>query len=159
MTLFRRTGFENAAQLVVPAGHVSVSPVRLEDSTGECNVLVMPADCGHDASVVPGAVPPGSAQAPLLELPLPGGELLMGVPMLCVSTPEEARLSLLAMVLLMMVTLSESWSEMPAPSQPATLLTMMLLVISTLFHNFGCVGKVETSVPLTCCRRMPPPLP
>jgi len=63
------------------------------------------------------------------------------------------------MVLLMMDTFVESCSDIPAPSQPATLLTIMLLVMETLFQSAGCVGKVETSVPLTCCIRMPPPLP
>src|SRR5215469_14561692 len=102
--------------------------------------------------------------------------------MLCVSTPEEARESLLAMVLLVMDTFSESSSDMPAPSQPATLLTMMLLVTDAEFHEVYAglprrqvpntpgvsapapetthpFGNVETSVPLTCCMRMPPPLP
>ncbi len=54
--------------------------------------------------------------------------------MLCVSTPEEARLSLLEMVLLMMDTFNESCSDIPAPSQPATLFTMMLLVMATVFQ-------------------------
>src|SRR5579863_3449413 len=127
-----------------------VNPVRLVDSTEEFCMLVTPADCGHDAVV--GPVGPGCTQ-------FPAGALAVGVPMLCVSTPEEARVSLLAMVLLRITTFSESWSEIPAPSQPAKLLTIMLLVMETLFHRFGVEGKVETSVPLTCCRRMPPPLP
>ena len=35
----------------------------------------------------------------------------------------------------------------------------MLLVMETLFQAVGVDGNTETSVPLTCCRRMPPPLP
>ena len=61
--------------------------------------------------------------------------------MLCVSTPEEARVSLLAMVLLMMDTFNESCSDIPAPSQPARLLTMMLLVMETLFQVVGVAGE------------------
>ena len=68
---------------------------------------------------------------------LPAGALATGVPILCVSTPEDARLSLLAMVLLTMETLSESCNETPAPSHPAMLLTMMLLVSETLFQSVG----------------------
>src|SRR5215469_2513992 len=79
--------------------------------------------------------------------------------MLKVSTPDDARLSLWAMVLLRMDTFNASCNEMPAPSQPAILLTMMLLVILTLFQRVGWCGKVETSVPLTWLSRMPPPLP
>src|SRR5213080_1642047 len=46
------------------------------------------------------------------------------------------------MVLLMMFTLGESASEIPAPSQPPTLSTMMLLVTVTRFHCPGSVGKL-----------------
>ena len=68
-----------------------------------------------------------------------------------------------------MFTASASWSEIPAPSQPATLLAMMLLVTLTVFqgqfarveleHRRDPFGKLSTSVPLTCCNRRPPPLP
>ena len=88
-------------------------------------MLLTPDGCGHDAV---SAVGPACTQ-------LPAGALATGVPMLCVSTPEVARVSLLEMVLLMMDTFSESCSEIPAPSQPATLLTMMLLVSETLFQS------------------------
>ncbi len=89
----------------------------------------------------------------------PAGALAEGVPMLLVSTPEEARLSLCMMVLLMMFTFNASCNDIPAPSQPAMLLTMMLLVMVTSCQRFGRVLKVDTSVPLTDWRRMPPPLP
>ena len=143
---------ENAVHGYVefPNGQVIFNPAKDPVSSGVFCVLVTPADCGHDAEV--GPVGPGCTQ-------FPAGALASGVPMLCVSTPDEASESLLAIVLLMMVTFKESSSEIPAPSQPATLLTIMLLVTETLFQSDGLVGKVETSVPLTCCRRMPPPLP
>src|SRR5467141_5262395 len=62
-------------------------------------------------------------------------------------------------VLLRMFTANASSSEIPAPSHPATLLAMMLLVTSIEYHLEGCEGKVVTSVPLTPWKRMPPPLP
>src|SRR5580765_8010653 len=144
--LFASRGFEKSWQLGCPFGQFSVNPLRDVSSNGEFCVLVTPADCGHDV------VWPACTQ-------FPAGELDAGVPMLCVSTPEDASASLLAMVLLTICTFNESCNEMPAPSQPATLFTIMLLVIETLFQRCGWRGKVETSVPLTCCRRMPPPLP
>src|SRR4029077_8990279 len=52
-----------------------------------------------------------------------------------------------------------SCNDTPAPSQPATLLAMMLLVTLTEFHCAGVVGNKPTSVPFTDWRRMPPPLP
>src|SRR2546430_17688917 len=73
--------------------------------------------------------------------------------------PEEAVVSLDAIVLLMMFTFNESWSEIPAPSQPATLLLMMLLVTLTAYQLAGIVGKVSTSVPLAPLKARPPPLP
>src|SRR5256885_25373 len=73
--------------------------------------------------------------------------------------PDEAVVSLDAIVLLMMFTFNESRSEIPAPSQPATLLLMMLLVTLTAYQLAGIVGKVSTSVPLTPTNARPPPLP
>ena len=61
----------------------------------------------------------------------PAGALARGVPILLVRTPEVARLSLCMMVLLMIFTFNASCNDIPAPSQPATLLTMMLLVMVT----------------------------
>src|SRR4029077_2344977 len=65
--------------------------------------------------------------------------------------------------------------DTPPPSQPATLLVMMLLVTLTVFQRqpFRLAllhrpllfelplpfGKLSTSVPLMCCNRRPPPLP
>ena len=75
------------------------------------------------------------------------------------SVPDEAVESLEAIVLLMMFTFNASWMAMPAPSHPATLLTMMLLVRSTEYQFSGLFGKRETSVPLMAWRRIPPPEP
>src|SRR5712664_2429636 len=88
-----------------------------------------------------------------------GGVLAFGAPTVLNSTPAEAVVSFDAMVLLMMLTFSASWRETPPPSQPATLSAMMLFVTVTLFHRPGRKGRRATSVPLTSCNRMPPPLP
>src|SRR6266481_387086 len=77
-----------------------------------------------------------------------GGVLAFGAPTVLNSTPAEAVVSFDAMVLLMMLTFSASWRETPPPSQPVT-----------LFHRPGRKGRRATSVPLTSCNRMPPPLP
>src|ERR1700741_5687836 len=119
--LFASKGFENPVQLGCPTGQVMVKPVSDVVISVEFCMLVTPADCGHDV------VPPASTQ-------LPACALALGVPMLCVSTPEEARESLLAIVLLTMDTFNASCSEIPPPSQPATLLTIMLLVMETPFQ-------------------------
>src|SRR5271165_4579967 len=146
MSLYR-AGFEKPVQFAWPGGQVIVSGGAMAAfKSEEFPVLVTPADCGHDA------VPAAFTQ-------FPGGALACGVPTLCVSTPEEARASLCAMVLLTMFTFNASCNEIPAPSQPATLLTMMLLVMVTSCQYCGSDAKVPTSVPLTCWRRMPPPLP
>src|ERR1700719_5123371 len=138
-------------QLVMPGGQVIVvSPVNVVVSSVEFCVLVRPEDCGHDAVFAP--VVPVIVQ-------FPAGALAMGAPRLVVSTPEEARESLWVMVLLMIFTFNASCNEIPAPSQPARLFAMMLLVIVTSCQCCGWVANVATSVPLTCCRRMPPPLP
>src|SRR5580704_16502931 len=73
--------------------------------------------------------------------------------------PAEAVVEFDTIVLLMMLTFSASTIEMPAPSQPATLSAMMLLVTVGEYHREGVVGKASTSPPLTFCRRRPPPLP
>src|SRR5579871_1224966 len=127
ITLLFSIGFEKPVQLVLPLrgspnGQVILKPVKVVVSSVVFWTLVTPADCGHDA------VP-----APLVQLP--AGALALGVPILCVRTPEEASASLLAMVLFWMVTFSESCSEIPAPSQPARLFTMMLFVMVALFQN------------------------
>src|SRR5258708_243591 len=142
-------GFEMLGQLGGHKGQVMGTP-KVVVSRAEFGALAPPADCGHDAVLVP--VGPFMVQ-------FPAAALAMGVPMLLVSTPEVPRLSLCMMVLLTRFTFNASCNDIPAPSQPATLLTMMLLEMVTSCQRFGRVLKVATSVPLTDWRRMPPPDP
>src|SRR5882724_780447 len=88
-----------------------------------------------------------------------GGTLALGAPSVLKSTPAEPVVSLEITVLLMKFTFSASCIETPPPSQPATLFAMMLLVTVTSYHLAGNTGNALTSLPLTNCRRMPPPLP
>src|SRR6516164_2769327 len=152
MMLLRRTGFEKFRQPcpVCAGGQRGGGVVKVLVSSVEFRVLLTPAGCGHDAVFAP--VGPVRVQ-------FPAGALAVGVPILLVSTPEVASESLWAMVLLMMLTFSESCNEMPAPSQPAMLFTMMLFSIVTSFQNWDWRANVATSVPLTWLSRMPPPLP
>src|SRR5580700_5523158 len=83
--------------------------------------------------------------------------LASGAPSVLKSTPAEAVLALDAIVLLMMSTARESCSEIPAPSHPATLLEMMLLVTVTVFQFSGAFGNAMISEPLTAWNAMPPP--
>src|SRR5580692_1303858 len=85
--------------------------------------------------------------------------LARGAPRVLNRIPAEPVESLKAIVLLMTFTFGESVSEIPAPSQPATLSTMMLLVTSAEFHWPGSVGKATISEPLTALNEMPPPVP
>src|SRR5690242_19741758 len=94
----------------------------------------------------------------------PGGAVeASGAPSVLNSTPAEAVVSFATTVLLTNFTVNESCSDTPAPSQPATLLPMMLFVTSTLFHPGlrrgianGRFGNATTSWPFTPCRRSPP---
>ena len=65
------------------------------------------------------------------------GALASGAPSVLKSTPEDAVLSLDITVLLTKFTANASCSETPAPSQPATLLAMMLLVTLIEYHRDG----------------------
>src|SRR5437016_2311279 len=85
--------------------------------------------------------------------------LAVGAPRVLNRTPEEAVVALEATVLLMMSVFNASSSEIPAPSQPATLLTMTLFCRVTWYHCDGVFGKAITSEPLTCSRAIPPPPP
>src|SRR2546430_203938 len=117
-------------------------------------MATMPAACGVDVVTAFGQVPSGlrgTLQGPCV--------LASGAPTVLNSMPDEAVVSLDTIVLLMMFTFNESRSEIPAPSQPATLSVMMLLVTVTAYQSAGVVGKVSTSVPLTPMKAMPPPLP
>ena len=88
-----------------------------------------------------------------------GGIAPKGAPRVEVSTPADAVVSLETMVLLIRFTTNESCSDTPPPSQPATLLAMMLFVTVTAFHRAEVLGKRDTSVPFTAWKRRPPPLP
>src|SRR5215472_14152910 len=90
-------------------------------------------------------------------------------PIVSNSTPDDPVLSLEMTVLLIKFTARASSSETPAPSQPATLLVMMLLVRVTEFqpqlarlafgHTLAPFGKLTTSEPLMLCSAIPPPVP
>src|SRR5260370_30224083 len=88
-----------------------------------------------------------------------GGVLAKSAPIVLKSGPAEAVLTLLVIVLLMMSTAVESRSEIPPPSQPATLSDMILLVTVTVFHCLGFLGKATISTPLTPWKATPPPFP
>src|SRR5579862_2180578 len=79
-------------------------------------MLTSPAGCGQDTV------------APLWETQLGDGdcELASGAPRVLKSVPEDAVVSFEEIVLLISVTANESSRDIPAPSQPATLLSMML---------------------------------
>src|SRR6266436_240378 len=128
-------------------------------------MLTMPA--GWAVEVVG---PLADGQLPSGSLPPGHGPWLLanGPPIVLNSMPDDAVVSLDTIVLLTMFTNSASCSEIPAPSQPAVLLAMMLLVTVTMYQLgtvvvpttlVGAVGKVVTSVPLMPCSRSPPPLP
>src|SRR5215471_6912811 len=78
-------------------------------------MLTSPATCGHEVSL------------PFTQL-LPS-ELATGAPIVVNRIPADAVVEFDTIVLLMMLTFKASTSEMPPPSQPATLSAMMLLVI------------------------------
>src|SRR5579863_2039158 len=101
---------------VVPCPVAQANPVAGRDavSSDVFRIVTRPAGCGHEA------VPPVLVQ-------LDPGALASGAPRVLKSTPEEAVLSFDATVLLMKFTARASWRETPPPSQPATLLEMMLL--------------------------------
>src|SRR5579871_2967627 len=97
------------------------TPTNEEVSWGLFCMVTRPAGCGHDAvpPVFDWQIGPGDC------------ELASGAPSVLKSTPEEAVVSFEAMVLFVSVTAKASSSDTPAPSQPATLFTMMLLVTVT----------------------------
>src|SRR5271165_5559658 len=108
-------------------------------------MLTSPETCGHEVSV------------PITQL-VPS-ELARGAPIVVNRIPAEAVVELETIVLLMMFTFRASTKEIPAPSQPATLSAMMLLVTVGDHHCDGVVGNASTSEPLMFCKRRPPPLP
>src|SRR4029077_4603789 len=122
---FQSSGYETVLQVplttpVVPvpppwkAGQVMLAGKFATRVALFCT-LTRPATCGHDAVVLP------------VWMQLLCWVLAKGAPMVLNSGPAEAVLSFDTIVLLMMLTFNASSSDTPAPSQPATLLTMMLL--------------------------------
>src|SRR3984893_16601363 len=113
-------------------------------------MVTSPAACGlvHTMRLPCASVQPGGT-----------GMLASGAPIVLNSPPAVAVVSLETTVLLIKFTFRASCIETPPPSQPATLFAMMLLKMLTSYHRSGSCGKRATSVPLTPCSRMPPPLP
>src|SRR5258708_3614829 len=143
--LFSSFGVEIDLQFGWPVGQVTATAARFAERTALCWITTNPPGCGHAAAV------------PFMQLD--PCVLAIGPPSVVKSTPEDAVLVLETIVLLTMFTSTESTSEIPAPSQPATLSAMMLLVTVTVFHCEGCLGKETRSEPLTAWKAMPPPLP
>jgi hypothetical protein len=88
-----------------------------------------------------------------------GGEAALAAPKVLNNTPAEAVVSLEATVLLTNSVLKESCSDTPAPSHPATLFAMMLLVTVMPYQRSGFFTNAATSLPLVWRKRSPPPLP
>lgn len=92
--------------------------VKDEVSWGLFCIVTRPAGWGHDAL------------PPFCETQVGAGdwELANGAPRVLKSVPDEAVVSFETIVLLVSVTANASSNDTPAPSQPATLFEMMLLV-------------------------------
>src|SRR5271165_3878006 len=120
-------------------------PGRFATNTELFAMLTSPEICGQEVSV------------PMTQL-VPS-ELARGYPIVVKRMPAEAVVELETTVLLIKFTFRASSRETPAPSQPATLSAMMLLVIVGEYHWEGIVGKASTSEPFRFWRRRPPPLP
>src|ERR1700757_2583520 len=106
-----------------------------------------------------GSRPGPRAAAPTLAGQVGPPLLASGAPKVLNNTPDDAVVSFEMIVLLIRFTTRASVNDTPAPSQPATLFAMMLLVTDTEYQFAGVVGKVDTSVPFTPWKRIPPPLP
>src|SRR5215469_186380 len=116
---------KHAPEVPWPCGQLLVPVVwfTLATSTGLFSTLTRPETCGQDSPPV----------APHVILDT-GVELARGANSDWNSVPEEAVESLRAIVLFTILTARESSSETPAPSQPATLFTMMLFVTLAEFQ-------------------------
>src|SRR5215469_10484256 len=90
-------------------------------SSAECLPLEIPAGCGSDAGMQ-------RVEAPAVSRGHGVGELASGAKKAPNRVPDDAVESFEMIVLLIRLTPMESCSEIPPPSQPATLLAMMLLV-------------------------------
>src|SRR5207253_767894 len=157
MMLFSSFGYETNLQAPLvaalvpvpwkwPGGQTTGVAARFANKTALCCIATTPATCACEL-------------VPQFAVQVGPGWLAMGPPRVLKSTPDEAVLALKEIVLLTMFTLGESNSEIPAPSPPATLSTMMLLVTVTRFHCPGSSGKATMSDPLTAWKPMPPPVP
>src|SRR6266581_1758325 len=104
-----------------------------------CPALDTPAGCGSDAGMHC-TLPPCASRGHGV------GALAWEANWPPKSVPDVAVESLDTMVLLIRFTTSESCRDTPAPSQPATLLAMMLLVTFTEYQRDAVVGKVDTSI-------------
>src|SRR5581483_2598662 len=145
------SGNDTDLQFGCPVGQVMFSPWNDAIIFALFGAAETPAGCGGEF---------GAQNCELADVHCAAGsELARPERKVLDRAPEEAVLSLETMVLLMMFTANESTSEMPAPSQPATLFAMMLLVTVAEYQRLGEAGKRETSVPFTPWKRMPPPLP
>src|SRR5258708_39851312 len=128
MMLFSSFGLEMDRQFGWPVGQVTATVAgRFALRIALFWMATTPAGCG--SVVVPQFAVQVCAGA--------GGVLASGAPRVLNSGPAEAVVELKAIVLLMTFTAVESSSEIPAPSQPATLSAMMLFVTVTVFHCDG----------------------
>src|ERR1700741_1434956 len=136
-----------------PRGATRAQLARFACKIALCWMATNPATWGCEFTpqfVVQGTPGPGG----------PGGGVLANwAPLVLKSGPADAVLLLKTMVLLMTFTLGASSSEIPPPSQPATLFATILLVNVTVFHCPGSVGKATISEPLTAWKATPPPYP
>src|SRR5215472_3325146 len=148
---FSSFGYDTALQVAGapgwkwPGGQTTFRVRMLSVSTEPFWMATSPPTCGHDVTLV------------LVQLLPPW--LARGAPSVVNRIPAVAVLELWATVLLIMSTLSESTSEIAAPSHPPTLSAMMLLVRVTPFQFSGLRGKATTSDPLTAWKAIPPPVP
>src|SRR6185369_3141153 len=120
-----------------PKGSAAISVTML----GVLRMVTNPD--GWSVEVV--VVPAHDALGSLPGLQFGGGVEAKADPSVLNSTPAEAVVSFEITVLLTNLTLNASCRETPPPSQPATLLAMMLLVTVTSFQRSELRGKAMTS--------------
>src|SRR5260370_38110200 len=107
-------------------------------------IVTKPAGCGMAGALLSmqfafcGCVGSGVGRHP------GGGEGALIAPKVLNSTPAEAVVSFEATVLLVNTVLNESCKDTPAPSHPATLFAMMLLVTVMPYQFCGLWRKCAT---------------
>src|ERR1700757_1770203 len=99
-------------------------------TSAECRPLESPAGWGVDNTVQRVEAPEASRGQGV-------GELASGAKKAPNRVPDDAVESLEMIVLLIRLTPMESCREIPPPSQPETLLAMMLLVAVTVYQRSG----------------------